>query len=129
MNLSGDAVSEIVSQYQIRHHNIIIVHDDIDLDFGKIKIKAGGGSAGHRGIESIICFLRDDAFTRVRIGVGRPPSGIDGAEFVLQTFTGEEKNQVQDVICRAEKCIEMILTQGTEAAMTVFHRKKVAMAD
>jgi PTH1 family peptidyl-tRNA hydrolase len=123
MNLSGEAVNAITRFYKIVPKDIIVVHDDIDIDFGHLKIKTKGGSGGHRGIDSIITLLKEDKFVRVRVGVGRPTSDIDPSDFVLKQFNEREKKDLKEVITKAQKCIETILKQGPESAMNIFHRE------
>jgi peptidyl-tRNA hydrolase, PTH1 family len=92
MNDSGRAVSPVAKHYQIDTGKMIVLHDDIDIPAGAVRPKKGGGTAGHRGLESIVKALRDRDFYRVRIGVGRPPEGVDAADYVLSDFaTGEER--------------------------------------
>jgi peptidyl-tRNA hydrolase, PTH1 family len=92
MNESGRAVSPVVKHYQIDPGRMIVLHDDIDIPAGAVRPKKGGGTAGHRGLESIVKTLRDRDFQRVRIGVGRPPEGVDPADYVLSDFgPGEER--------------------------------------
>ena len=122
MNLSGEAVTAITRFYKIVPKDIIVVHDDIDIDFGQLKIKTRGGSGGHRGIDSIITLLKEDEFVRVRVGIGRPSSDIDPSDFVLKAFNEREKKDLKEVITKAQKCIETILKQGPESAMNMFHR-------
>ena len=123
MNLSGNSVRELASCYQLSAANIIVIHDDIDLVFGRIKIKNAGGSGGHRGVESICAALTDDTFVRVRIGIGRPPPGQNTTEFVLQPFAVDESPLVDTLITSAAQCLELVLNQGTVAAMNTFHKK------
>lgn len=125
MNLSGEAVNAITRFYKIVPKDIIVVHDDVDIEFGYLKIKAKGGSGGHRGVDSIITLLKEEEFVRVRVGIGRPPSDMDPSDFVLQPFNEGEKKDLKEVINRAQKCIEIILKQGPEAAMNMFHREKL----
>lgn len=125
MNLSGEAVNAITRFYKIVPKDIIVVHDDVDIEFGYLKIKAKGGSGGHRGVDSIITFLKEDKFVRVRMGIGRPPSDMDPSDFVLKAFNEGEKKELKEVINQAQKCIEIILKYGPEAAMNMFHREKL----
>jgi PTH1 family peptidyl-tRNA hydrolase len=124
MNLSGEAVNAITRFYKIAPKDIIVIHDDIDIEFGHLKIKTKGGSGGHRGIDSIITHLKEDKFVRVRVGVGRPPSDRDPSDFVLTQFNEKEKKDLKGEITQAQKCTETILKQGPEAAMNIFHRGK-----
>jgi PTH1 family peptidyl-tRNA hydrolase len=123
MNCSGESVRAVALDNQIDVRDIIVIHDDIDLAFARIKIKTRGGSGGHRGIESLLSCLEEDSFTRIRIGLGRPHNEIDEAEYVLQPFTIEEQQHLGDIIGRAEQCVRVILGRGTEAAMNIIHKK------
>jgi PTH1 family peptidyl-tRNA hydrolase len=123
MNLSGDAVRAIACFYQLSAEDIIIIHDDIDLEFGRIKIKATGGSGGHRGVASICAALLKDAFIRIRIGIGRPPPDQGATEFVLQPFTDAEQHQLAAIIKSTAQCLDLVLSQGLTAAMNTFHKK------
>jgi PTH1 family peptidyl-tRNA hydrolase len=123
MNLSGDAVRAIACFYQLSAEDIIVIHDDIDLEFGRIKIKAEGGSGGHRGVASICAALLKDTFIRIRLGIGRPPLEHGATEFVLQPFTDAEQQQLSAIITSAAQCLEIVVSQGTAAAMNTFHNK------
>ena len=124
MNLSGEAVNAIAHFYKIAPQDIIVIHDDSDIQFGYLKIKTKGGSGGHRGIDSIITLLKDDTFIRVRVGIGRPPPGADHSAFVLSPFNESEQRILNQVINEVHACLEMIITHGPEAAMNQFHYKR-----
>ena len=123
MNVSGEAVREVACLYQLSAEDIIVIHDDIDLEFGRIKIKAEGGSGGHRGVASICAALLKDTFIRIRLGIGRPPLEHGATEFVLQPFTDAEQQQLSAIITSAAQCLEIVVSQGTAAAMNTFHNK------
>jgi PTH1 family peptidyl-tRNA hydrolase len=123
MNLSGNAISALAHFYNLAPENIIVIHDDIDVAFGHLKVKNQGGSGGHRGIESIIASLREDNFVRIRVGVGRPPADMDPSDYVLASFTVEEQQELKEVVNRIQHCIEIILIQGPKAAMNIFHQQ------
>ena len=123
MNVSGDAVQAIACLYQLSAEDIIVIHDDIDLEFGRIKIKTTGGSGGHRGVASICTALLNDSFIRIRVGIGRPPPEHGATEFVLQPFTDDEHPQIASIVIRAAECLEIVLSQGPAAAMNTFHKK------
>ncbi len=97
------------------------MHDDMDVAFGSLKIKIRGGSAGHRGIVSLIDQLSTDVFVRLRIGIGRPPADMAGPDYVLETFSCQELNQLAGITAMAFQCLETLLTQGIAAAMNRFH--------
>lgn len=122
MNLSGKAVQQACAHYTVRSEDVIVIHDDMDIPFGRIKIKRRGGSAGHRGIASVIDHLKTDAFPRLRVGIGKPPDRVNPVDYVLQAFTHEEAGQLDELIGNVYRCIAVLLSQGPEAAMNMFHR-------
>jgi PTH1 family peptidyl-tRNA hydrolase len=124
MNLSGEAVNAIAHFYKIAAQDIIVVHDDLDIALGSIKIKTKGGSGGHHGIDSIISSLKDNRFIRVRVGIGRPHPGKDNAAFVLSSFNEAEARTLKHIINEAHSCLGMLITHGPEFAMNRFHRKE-----
>ena len=97
MNNSGICIREIIEYFKINVEDVIVFHDDLDVDFAKIKVKFGGSSAGHHGIESIDKFIGKD-YSRVRVGIGKPEKKIQVSDFVLTNFTEEEKIELQKVI-------------------------------
>lgn len=123
MNTSGMAVSALMHHFAASPQDILILHDDMDIEFGFLKIKTRGGSAGHRGIMSIIEHLRTDDFMRIRVGIGKPPRGMDPREYVLQEFSATEKEMLDGVLNSAASCCETILTKGVPHAMNLFHRR------
>ena len=124
MNLSGEAVSGITEHYNLTPKDIIVIHDDMDIEFGRIKIKTRGGSAGHRGIESIIYNLQSDEFTRIRAGIGKPAVDTIPVDFVLQDFTETENKLLSNILVNINDCIETIIKSGTQTAMNKFHTVK-----
>ena len=99
MNLSGEAVQKIVAFYKIPTQNTLVVHDELDVDFGQIRTRQGGSSAGHNGIKSVTELLGDENYGRVRIGIGpKTPDKIDSADFVLQKFTAKQQEDVPALI-------------------------------
>ncbi len=121
MNRSGVAVHALADYYAIATEDIIVVHDDLDIPFGQLKIKTQGGSAGHRGVASLQQYLRGNNFLRIRVGIGKPEGNIDPSAFVLQKFSLAEQKLLADVITTIISCIESIFLQGPEAAMNKFH--------
>lgn len=117
MNLSGKPVQMIASYYQIPPEDIVVIHDDLDLDSGRIKIVSGRGSGGHNGIKSIIDHLGTRDFVRVRIGVGRPPERVPPASFVLSNFKKEELENIGQAFNFMEKGISIIANDNLAAAM------------
>ena len=121
MNLTGEALGPLFSFLDIEIADVIVVHDDLDLDFGRIKIKAGGGHGGHNGIRSIISHFSDKNFVRVRVGIGKPPKGWDISKYVLNQFSGEEKKDLDGLIETAADAVETILTEGYLKAMNAYN--------
>jgi PTH1 family peptidyl-tRNA hydrolase len=123
MNRSGEAVQQAASRKHIPSENIIIVHDDMDFPLGTIRTRTGGGSGGHRGLDSITRKLGTAEYSRVRIGIGRPDDPeTDARDWVLTPFE-QEQRQVQAVIDTAVDCIDTIIVEGIEAAMNRFNRR------
>ncbi len=120
MNRSGPALSQL--QPPVNAAELIVVHDDLDLECGRLRIKRGGGSGGHRGVESIVeCYGPE--FVRVRIGVGRPSVGEDPAEYVLSPFADIEREAIDAAVIRAADAVECILRYGVEVAMNQFNTR------
>lgn len=118
MNLSGEALARLPGS--VTASKLIAVHDDIDLDPGCVRVKRGGGTAGHRGLDSIVERYGRD-FVRVRIGVGRPPAGVDPADYVLGRFAAAEREGMEAAVQRAADAVEWILKEGEEATMNAFN--------
>jgi len=127
MNESGQAIEHLTRRFEIKPDDLVIIHDDLDLPMGKIRIRFGGSAAGHHGIESIISHLESQDFYRVRIGIGRPPwetgrekeSEIIG--YVLSDFTPEEKESITHTIAVVSQAIACLLTEGLQAAMDKYN--------
>ena len=109
MNASGQSVAPLVRRYLRRGEQLIVVHDDIDLPVGKLKLKRQGGDAGHLGIRSLIACFKSDAFVRIRMGVGRPARKEDVVDYVLSPFTDEEAEARQTMIAQAVTWVETLL--------------------
>ena len=122
MNLSGVAVRETVKFFKAASTDVIVVHDDLDLPAGRLRIRERGGSGGHRGIGSILTELGTEEFIRVRFGVGRPPEGWDSADYVLGKFPKEEHELIRAAVLKAADAIEAILQEGAVPAMNRFNR-------
>lgn len=122
MNLSGRAVQGAMAFYRIAPARVLVVHDDMDLEFGTLRLKVGGGSAGHRGLESISAAVGPD-YLRLRFGIGRP--GLPGAvNHVLSPFAPEEHAALDGLLDDAAEVVETALRDGPQAAMNVFHRRR-----
>ena len=123
MHLSGQSVGPALSFYKLGTEALIVVHDEVDLPVGAVKLKKGGGHGGHNGLRSLIQHLPDPEFIRVRIGVGRPPPEWDTADYVLSKPGSEERNEIDDAVKFAAKAIEAVIRDGLSKAMNVANRK------
>lgn len=123
MNLSGVAVKALVKKFKIRPEDLLVVCDDLDLDLGRIKIRAQGSSGGQRGLQSIIEHLGGGGFCRLRIGIGRPPTGMDPAEYVLSGFSRREKEAAKMAQEEAVNCCLFWAEEGLPQAMNKFNKK------
>ena len=116
MNLSGESVQPLSHYYRIPIERIVVIHDEIDLDLGRLKVKQGGGTAGHKGLRSIAQCLGTNAFVRIRMGVGRPQRG-GVASHVLDTFSVDEQSAADDLVLRATQALDALVAFGaTETA-------------
>ena len=122
MNRSGAAVKDILGKYRGTAEDLLVVYDDLDLPFGRIRIRPQGSAGGHRGIQSIQEHLAGAPFCRVRVGIGRPPEGLDAAGYVLEPFSAVERSELREKIDRAAASVECILKDGVESAMARFNR-------
>ena len=122
MNNSGIAVHSIKEYYKIDLENIIVIHDDIDLPFGTVKFKIGGGHGGHNGLRSIDAHIGKE-YTRVRIGVGKPQDKADVANYVLNNFSKEELNKLPDIIAHTMNAIKALKSEDIEQVKSKFTLK------
>ncbi len=123
MNLSGEAVARLLVSHRIPPERIIVIHDDLDLELGRLRIKIGGGDGGHRGVASITESLKTPDFVRVRLGIGRPPAGVNPREFVLTSFTASDTESKEDLIRNSIYAVRLILSKGVERAQNTLHSK------
>lgn len=123
MNRSGEAVSLAAARQHFAPAQIIVVYDDMDFPVGVVRVRKGGGAGGHNGVASIIRSLGSDAFSRVRVGIGRPESGIDPADWVLSPFD-EPDEALEPGLDTAVDCVEAIVTDGVETAMNRFNQRE-----
>lgn len=122
MNNSGGPVQRLTAFYKVSGDRLVVVHDEIDLPLAALRLKRGGGTAGHNGLRDVQRALGSPDFYRVRIGVGRPPGRQDPADFVLRRFSAKEREQI-DVTCQeATDAILMLVEQGLEATQNRYHR-------
>lgn len=122
MNRSGESVSDLLRQFRSGPEDLVVIHDELDLPFGRIRIRPAGGAAGHRGVVSIMESLGTGQFYRIRIGIGRPPDGVDPTDFVLESFTSEERDQLEGLVSRASQAVMCLLREGGQRAMEQFNR-------
>jgi peptidyl-tRNA hydrolase, PTH1 family len=121
MNLSGQAVSSLVRFYKIPLERLLVIHDDIDLPFGTLRMRPDGGAGGQKGLASIITQLGTKTFPRLRLGVGRPPGRMEAAGYVLQEFSAQDKELLGAVFERARDAVAVYLQDGLEKAMTQYN--------
>jgi peptidyl-tRNA hydrolase, PTH1 family len=124
MNLSGEAVGPLARYFKVPPERIIVVHDEIDIPFGELRLKIGGGTAGHNGLESLIRSLGTKEFVRVRCGVGRPPGRKDAADFVLQPFTKKEEKDVGVIVEEAADAVLAIAREGLAPVQNRINTRK-----
>jgi peptidyl-tRNA hydrolase, PTH1 family len=121
MNESGRQVAALAKFYSAPPEHLIVIHDELDLDFGKVRLKVGGGEAGHNGLRSVSAALGTKDYHRVRIGIGRPPGRKDPAAFVLENFTAAERKDVPVVCQQAADATELLIKLGLEDAQNQVH--------
>jgi peptidyl-tRNA hydrolase, PTH1 family len=121
VNDSGHAVGALVRRFGVTPEQLVVVHDELDLPVAELKVKAGGGLAGHNGLRSIVAHLHTEDFQRLRIGVGKPVSKEQGADHVLNRFGKRERSEVDVTIEQAADAVEAIARDGVDAAMNRFN--------
>jgi PTH1 family peptidyl-tRNA hydrolase len=121
MNESGRQVGPLAKFYSVAPADVVIVHDELDIDFGRIRLKFGGGAGGHNGLRSVASALGTTDFHRVRIGIGRPPGQKSGAAFVLENFNAAERAEVPTICEQAADATELLAELGLEPAQNTVH--------
>ncbi|SNR49837.1 aminoacyl-tRNA hydrolase [Actinomadura mexicana] len=121
MNESGGPVKGLRDFYKVPVERVVVVHDELDIPFGAVRLKQGGGDNGHNGLRSITKSLGAKEYPRVRFGVGRPPGRMDAAAFVLKDFSAAERKELDFGVDRAADAVEALLTDGLAAAQNAFH--------
>lgn len=121
MNLSGEALQQVLAFYKADKNKIIVVYDDISLGVGEMRIRKKGSAGGHNGIKNIIQHLGSDEFIRIKVGVGEKPAGWDLARYVLSRFEKNEIEEMANSVERASRALEMIIKDGTDKAMNNFN--------
>jgi len=127
MNLSGNSVRALLAFFKVDVANLIVIHDDLDLPFGKIRLKVGGGDAGHKGLKSIIASLGSADFMRVRMGIGKPSEKTPVEDYVLQKFNSDESALLEQIIQSASEATADIIKSGMQQAMAKYHTKNISI--
>jgi PTH1 family peptidyl-tRNA hydrolase len=121
MNLSGGPVAALVKFYKLPPERIVVIHDELDIPFGEVRLKLGGGDNGHNGLRSITSALCTRDYYRVRFGIGRPPGRMEAAAFVLHEFSVVERKELPFVVDRAADATEALITKGLVEAQNTYH--------
>jgi len=124
MNRSGEAVSGVADFFGSTIEDLLVLHDDLDLPFGRLRFKQRGGDGGHQGVRSIIDRMGGNNFLRLKIGIGRPPPGMDPADYVLEVFDKNEQSELDQILSEAAEAARVMLLEGLEKAMNQFQRKR-----
>jgi PTH1 family peptidyl-tRNA hydrolase len=123
MNESGRAVAALLRESYASTGDLLVIHDELDLPLGTVRVKAGGGHGGHNGLRSLIAELGSPDFVRVRIGIGRPDPGVDPADYVLSPFLPEERGTAAETAVTAADTVKTIISQGVTKAMNMLNQK------
>ena len=121
VNLSGQAIAYLLARYKVSPQELLVVHDDLALPPGKLRLRPGGSAGGHKGMGSIIEAVRTQDFPRLRIGIGQPPPGSDQVQYVLSPMSEDERNAAGEAIERAAQAVATLLTDGITEAMNRFN--------
>ncbi len=123
MNQTGVVVNDLLHRFAIPSQDLIIVYDDLDLNFGVSRIKTRGGAGGHNGVRSILACINTDQFCRLKIGIGHPPPGIDMADYVLSPFSPSEYSSLERVLSHSVDALETLVLDGAAVAMNRFNAR------
>ena len=121
MNQSGTAVVELLARLGCAPHDLTVIHDDLDMEPGRLRLKRSGGAGGHNGVSSVMAELGTDQFFRLKIGIGRPAPGADPADYVLEPFTQDDEAVIEAGVVQAVQALECLMVEGPDAAMNKFH--------
>ena len=121
VNKSGAAVTSLMARYRATAEDLLVVYDDMDLPQGEMRLRPSGSNGGHNGMKSIIEAIGTQGFARLRIGIGRPPMGVDEVDYVLGTMAPEERKKADEVVARAVQAVICALTEGVDVAMNRFN--------
>lgn len=123
MNRSGEAVQKTLHFFRAGPEDLVVIHDDLDLSLGRLRFKTKGGDGGHLGVRSIIESIGGNTFLRMKVGIGRPPKGVDPANYVLSPFSLSEESQMERVINQAAEALKVMLLEGIQTAMNRYQKK------
>jgi len=123
MNRSGEAVKKTTDFFHMGMEDVIVVHDDLDLPFGRLRFKQRGGDGGHQGVRSIIERMGGNSFLRLKVGIGRPPRGMDSADYVLDVFDRTEQSLLDQTLSQAAESLKVVLLEGLPKAMNQLQKK------
>lgn len=121
MNTTGRQIGPLAKYYGVTPEDVIVLHDELDIDFGQVRLKRGGGEGGHNGLRSLTAALGSRDYLRVRLGIGRPPGRQDPADFVLKPFPAADRAETELLISHGVDATELLVQQGLEAAQNVVH--------
>ena len=121
MNLSGGPVVQLAQFFKVPVENVVAVHDELDVPYGQVRVKRGGGEGGHNGLRSMSKSLGSKEYARVRFGIGRPPGRQDPADYVLSDFGGAERKELEFLVDRAADVVEAVVLEGVEWAQNKYH--------
>ena len=121
MNVSGGPVAGLLRYYGVTPADLVVVHDDLDLGFGVVRLKLGGGEGGHNGLRSISTSIGTKDYLRVRFGIGRPPGRMDPADYVLSDFSASERKELDFLVDRAADMVESVVEYGVEPTQNRYH--------
>ncbi|MGS2614152.1 aminoacyl-tRNA hydrolase [Micromonospora sp. LZ34] len=121
MNLSGGPVAALAQFYKVAPGQVVAVHDELDIGYGQLRVKCGGGEGGHNGLRSMSKSLGTKEYVRVRFGIGRPPGRQDPADYVLSDFSAVERKELDFLVDRAADVVESVITRGVEPTQNLYH--------
>lgn len=123
MNQSGGPVSQVLTYFSLTPESLVVIHDELDVPFGSVRLKFGGGEGGHNGLRSISTALKTRDYHRIRLGIGRPPGRQDPADFVLRDFSSQERPELAFLLPDAADAVESLVSEGLTAAQQRFHSR------
>lgn len=129
MNVSGPPLKGLLRKFELSPDHLILIHDDLDLEPGRLRIKQAGGHGGHKGIKSVVDALGTPQFVRLKIGIGRPAPGQDAADYVLEAVNRETRNQIEPCLERAVDALECLIHRGVSVAMNQFNTRERDLAN